>query len=95
MVKYFVENKTDLESKTKNQDNPLHLVCENKNVTLEIIKYLAIKGGDMNDRNNARKTPLSISSKNVSLVKKVKKKFGEKKSVEEVLKNIQNTTIPN
>ena len=38
MVKYLIENKSDLNLKVKYDFTPIHYVCKNKNISIELIK---------------------------------------------------------
>ena len=69
MIKYFVENKTDINSKNFNDVTPLHYICKHKSASLENIKYFIENKAELNNKNISDNTPLhyACNNKNISL----------------------------
>ena len=67
----MIENKSDVNSENEEGDTPLHCACLNKNVSIEIIKYLVENKSDLNSHNILDSTPLDSAVENIS--KEIKK----------------------
>ena len=62
IVKYLVENESDINDYNKDGETPLFYACKNGNETL--VKYLVERGADINKENKYGYTPLFYACKN-------------------------------
>ena len=73
----MIENKSDFNLKNRYDNTPLHLVSKNKNISIEIIKYLVENKSDLNLKDDYYDTPFHFAFQNQSLLEKLKEKYGE------------------
>ena len=66
-----------LNLKNRYDITPLHTVCKNENISIEIIKFLIENKSDLNLKNEYNLTPFDIAFQNQSLLEKLKEKHGE------------------
>ena len=78
IIKYLVNNKSDLKSVNNEKNTALHLACKNKNLSEEIVKYLIEKKSDLNSRDKSNNTPLHLACRNKSITAEI---------IENLLKN--------
>ena len=68
IIKFLVENKSDLNLANDFNSNPLHLACENKSVvSLDIVKYLVENKVELNSKNDDNYTPLHSACENTKI----------------------------
>ncbi|KAJ5071635.1 ankyrin repeat [Anaeramoeba ignava] len=63
IFKYLIEKEADINAKNKENETPLHLICEyqqKKENLFEVIKYLIEKEADINAKNKENETPLHL-----------------------------------
>ena len=63
IIKYLVENKSDLNSTNSRFDAPLHLACYNQQIKDEMIQYLIENKGDLNSHNVWKKEIYFLNEK--------------------------------
>ena len=63
IIKYLVENKSDLNSTNSRFDTPLHLACYNQQIKDEMIQYLIENKGDLNSHNVWKKEIYFLNEK--------------------------------
>lgn len=57
----LIDNGADVNVKDENGNTPLILLCKNRSVTVDTMKYLVDKGADIYRKNNKRDNPLTIA----------------------------------
>ncbi|KAJ5071726.1 ada2a-containing complex component 3 isoform d [Anaeramoeba ignava] len=63
IIKFFIENGSDVNVKNKKNQTALHIVCQSqkKPKVIELIKLLISKGADINAKNDLNQTPLHLA----------------------------------
>ena len=85
-IKLLVENKSDLNLKDEQGNTPLHLACKNQFVSIEILKSFFENKSDLNLKDGNDQNIETIINQNFPLRESLKEKYGEKFSIEQILK---------
>ena len=93
MIKYLIDNKSDLNSKTKDkifvgfysyidyENTPLHLACKNPSVSFETVKYMIDCRYNLGATNYKNRNPLHLACKKINISPQIIKYLVEKKSI--------------
>ena len=82
IIKYFIENKSDLNLKEKKQGNtPIHYALYNPKITLNIINALINFKANLNIKNNSGYSPIEFANSNYSLSKQIIESYGPKYNI--------------
>lgn len=94
LVKYFADQKIQLNVKTITGETPLHFALSGNNIKIDLIKFLIENGCSVNDRNKNNLTPLLSATKNASIDLEIVKYLCEEANAEINIKdNDGNTPI--